>query len=106
MASQHLQEKIMAHLSEKSDTWGSTVSYVAKETGAGEHFVEDAMKHLAYSGKLKRLDNGQYMPGGNVDGKYDSFTDKRLKMESGISPKSGTFVPDPQKQPLTPDKAV
>lgn len=68
-----------------------------------QFFVEQAMKEMVESGEIKRMNDGQYMPGGNIDGKYDSPNEKRLDQ---WPKKGGPYSYQPDKEPLTPKKAV
>lgn len=108
--SQHIKASILKHLSEKSDTWSSTVAKVSEETGMGSRFVEQAMQDLVEHGELKRMagETGgmpSYAPPGKVDGKYGDFYQKRLEAEKNPA-KSGTYEEDPRDRTINSPEAV
>lgn len=109
----NLKKKILKHLSEKSDTWASTISRVSEETKAGASFVEQAMKDLVSNGEVVRTSDGtvpQYQAPGAAEGKYASINDRRLALESADDnkdpTKTDTFEKNPISEGIPPNKAV
>jgi len=96
MASDATRHKILKHLSAQTDSWTGIVQKVSPEVGS-QFFVEQALKEMIESGEVKRMNDGQYMPGGNVDGKYDPYTEKRMHQ---WPKKGGPYDYQPWKEPF------
>lgn len=107
MSSNALKGAILGQLKKKSMKWGEVVHAVHDETKHGRNFIEAAMCSLSEAGEIKKMADGKYMPGGDIQGKYDDFTDIRLDSGAEGPSKRGTYEKDdPRKVGITPDLAV